>query len=96
MSGHGRRLTRYQIDRIETFRIHHCWDVVQLKLAMRGAPFNWPTLFRALSGKPIREATYRFLVRWIEQVSPQRAVPDGKAAAAGKDRETVEPVPCSE
>lgn len=81
----NRMLSRSQIQRIEAFRIARRLDVVQLKLAMN-APFRWATLLNALRGRPIEQNTYGFLVLWLEQHSPERAAPDGKAAAAGDVR----------
>jgi hypothetical protein len=79
-----RMLSRSQIQRIEAFRISRRLDIVTLKLTM-GAPFTWATLLRALCGKPIQEASYRFLAGWLERFSPEKQLPDGKAAAAGEE-----------
>jgi len=81
----SRMLSRGQIQRIEAFRIARRLDIAQLKLAM-DAPFTWATLLRALLGKPIQEDTYQFLMLWVERHFPEKAVPDGKAAAAGAAR----------
>ena len=85
----SRILSRDQVHRIESFRIARRMDIVQLKQAIN-APFRWPTLLRALSGKPVSEATYRFLHLWLERFFPVQVVPDGKAAAANDS------VPCSQ
>jgi hypothetical protein len=79
-----RTLSRDQIQRIETFRIARRMDIVQLKMAMSPAPFRWPTLLRALRGKPVRGRTYFFLLAWMAAHTPAEALPDGKAAAAGE------------
>jgi len=83
-----RRLRRDQIQRLEAYRISRRLDTPQLKLAME-APFSWPVLFRALHGKAIQESSYQFIVKWMDQFAPEKALPDGKAAAAN------DAVPCS-
>lgn len=88
----SRILSRNQIQRLEAFRISNRLNIEQLKLAM-DAPFKWPTLLRALRGKAIRTASYRFLMGWLERFCPEKEFPDGKAAAAG---DTTNTVPCSE
>jgi hypothetical protein len=87
-----RTLSHDQIQRIESFRISGRLDIVRLKMAMN-APFRWPTLLRALSGKPVSEATYCFLLSWLDRYLPVEEVSDGKAAAAGSRAD--EAVPCS-
>jgi hypothetical protein len=84
-----RTLSRGQIQRIEGFRIACRMDIVQLKRAM-DAPFRWPTLLRALRGKPVSADTYGFLLSWMSTHTPAEMVPDGKAAAAN------DAVPCSQ
>jgi hypothetical protein len=88
-------LSGHQIVRLEVFRRARRMDVVQLKMAMNDAPFTWPTLLRAMCGKPIEEANYHFIVNWLDRHAPAKAVPDGKAAAAGED-DADEVVPCSQ
>jgi|SRR5271157_1988343 len=90
----SRILTRNQIQRIEAYRIVRRLDIAQLKLTM-DAPFAWPTLLRALRGKAIRTASYRFLMGWLERFCPEKEFPDGKAAAAGEGK-TVDAVSYSE
>lgn len=94
MSRPTRTLSGHDIVRLEVFRRARRLDIVQLKLAMGDAPFTWPTLLRAMCGKPIEEANYHFIVNWLDRFAPQKAVPDGKAAAAGEGR-ADEAVPCS-
>jgi hypothetical protein len=85
-----RTLSRSQIQRLEAFRISRRLSIPQLKLAM-AAPFRWPVLFRAIRHQGrISEETYRFIVEWLEKFVPEKAVPDGKAAAAN------DAIPCSE
>lgn len=85
-----RTLSRSQVQRLEMFRISRRLDIPQLKLAME-APFRWPVLFRAIrSHSAISEETYLFIVEWLDRFVPEKAVPDGKAAAAN------DAVPCSE
>jgi hypothetical protein len=91
----SRILSRNQIQRIEAYRIASRLDVMQLKLAM-DAPFTYGTLARALRGCAIQEDSYRFLAQWLERHFPAEVLPDGKAAAAGKDTDSVGAVPCSE
>jgi hypothetical protein len=76
-----RKLTRSQIDRLERIRIALRLTIPQFKLAM-DAPFPWPILFRALRGKAIQEASHRYIVNFLGARFPEKAVPDGKAAAA--------------
>lgn len=78
-----RTLSRDQIQRLEAYRTSRRLDTPQLKLAM-DAPFTWPTLFRALHGKPIREAFRCYIVSWLDLHVPAKEVRDGKAAAAGE------------
>jgi hypothetical protein len=85
MSRATRTLSGHQILRLEVFRRARRMDVVQLKMAMNDAPFTWPTLLRAMCGKPIEEANYHFIVNWLDRYAAVKAVPDGKAAAAGED-----------
>jgi hypothetical protein len=84
-----RTLRRDQIQRLEAFRISRRLNIQQLKLAM-DAPFTWPTLFRALRGKPILQAFHCYIVSWLDLYVPAKEVRDGKAAAAN------DPVPCSD
>lgn len=76
-----RSLSRDQIRSLNAFRIARRLDTPQLNQAMN-APFTWTTLFRALHGKPVRHRNYEFIVQWIERFLPEKAVRDGKAAAA--------------
>lgn len=84
-----RTLSRSQVQRLEMFRISRRLDTVQLKMAM-GAPFKHITLWRAMHGNPITELNYRFIAEWLDRFVPEKAVLDGKAAAAN------DAVPCSE
>jgi hypothetical protein len=94
MSRPTRMLSGHDIVRLEVFRRARRMDIVQLKMAMADAPFTWPTLLRAMCGKPIEEANYRFIVAFLNRHCPDKVVPDGKAAAAG-DSSSDEAVPCS-
>lgn len=81
----GMPLTRDQIDRLNRWRFRYQLDVVKFKLAM-DAPFKWPTLKAALAGKPIGDATRRFIANWIDAHEPSPAQPvDGKSRAAGEN-----------
>jgi hypothetical protein len=83
------RLRRHQIERLQKYQGSRRLDIPQLKLAM-DAPFTHGTLARAMRGAAIQESSYRFIVGWLDRFVPEKAVPDGKAAAAN------DPVPCSE
>lgn len=80
-----RALSRDQIRRLNAFRMARRLNAAQLNLAMN-APFTWTTLFRALHGKPVRQRNYEFIVHWIERFLPEKALHDGKAAAAGDEQ----------
>jgi hypothetical protein len=81
-------LTQGQVARLNAWRFRHQYDVVKLKLAM-DAPFKSPTLKTALDGKPVGEATWKFLANWIDDHEPAPPPPlDRQRRAAGERPES--------
>lgn len=82
--------------RLREFRMRHAarmglssLSIPQLKLAM-DAPFVWPTLQRALAGKPVRADNCRFIEEFLDRHAPEHAVAaglDGKSLSAGEHNE---------
>jgi hypothetical protein len=92
----ARQLSKSQIERLEEFRraphegARHGYSLPQLRLAM-GAAFGWRTIQKALQGRPVWDLHYTYIAQWIDRyLPPVKLARDGKAAAAGEDKEPVE------
>lgn len=86
----SRKLSPDQIDRLTRFRVANRYSLPQLRSAM-SAPFGWETLKKALAGRPVWVLNHSYIVQWLDRFVPARALPDGKAAAAGDRQDPEEP-----
>lgn len=89
-----RALLPADIKRLRAYQREHRLDVIGLRNAM-DAPFDYTTLHQALSGRPMRQKNFQFVMDWLERFMPaSHPIRSGKDAAAGNgDQEEEAPAP---